>query len=249
MLASVPRQYHPIVEPQIEGARRMYITISDRHAERQGYQPPPSKSATLPLKGLRQGAHLFHEGDRVQRIYQVVSGVLRLTRVLEDGRRQVIAFGFPGDIVGFPCDGRHHTDCDALTPAELQPYRVSALDKGLGDAELQTGFLKAALREIAAMQDHFMMLGRKSAAERVASFLLVLADRVGTSVGQYTQVDLPMSRADIADFLGLTTETVSRYFSHLRKEQVIALDRIHTVIVLQPDVLLEIADGAKELGE
>jgi CRP-like cAMP-binding protein len=93
------------------------------------------------------------------------------------------------------------------------------------------------------MQDHFMMLGCKSAYEKVASFLLVLSARVGSDVGRYRQAELPMSRNDIADFLGLTTETVSRTFSQLRKNKLIAIDRIHTVIILRHEELVAISGG------
>ena len=191
------------------------------------------------------GAYLFFEGDSVKHLYQVKTGVLRLTRLLEDGRRQVIAFGYPGDIVGFPLDGRHHTDCDVLVEAQLVPHRLATLEDGTRDPDLHRDLVQAALREIAAMQDHFLMLGRKSAAERVASFLCVLVDRVGTQVGRYRQVDLPMSRADIADFLGLTTETVSRSLTQLRKAGVIDIDNVHTVIVLSPAALLRQSEGQK----
>ena len=94
------------------------------------------------------------------------------------------------------------------------------------------------------MQDHFMMLGRKSSVEKLASFLLVLADRVGAPLGDFDQVNLPMTRGDIADFLGLTTETVSRTFTQLRKSQIIAIDHINTVVILKPTALRSIAEGA-----
>ena len=195
---------------------------------------------------MKAGSYLFFEGDKVERLHQVKSGVLRLTRLLEDGRRQVIAFGYPGDIVGFPADGLHHTDCDALVDAQLRSYRRSALEDGGADPALHQYLLQAALREISAMQDHFMMLGRKSAAEKVASFLCVLTDRFGQDIGEYRQVELPMNRADIADFLGLTTETVSRTLTQLRKSKIIAIDNIHTIIVLRPAALLGLSLGSRD---
>ncbi len=220
----------------------MYITISDQDSEHYCPQKLSERAKDLPETRLKPDAHLFHEGDRVERIYQVISGAVSLTRLLEDGRRQIIAFGFPGDIVGFPCDGRHHTDCVALTDVRLQPYRLSQLESGRVHSKLGAGLLQAALHEIAAMQDHFMMLGRKSATEKVAAFLTVLKRRTGTAAGQYTQINLPMSRADIADFLGLTTETVSRTISQFRKSRLIALDGAQTVIVLREDALKALAE-------
>ena len=162
---------------------------------------------------------------------------------MEDGRRQVIAFGYPGDTVGFPSDGLYHTDCDALVPSTLVVHRRDHLESPKGDPALHQRLLQAALREISGMQDHFMMLGRKSSVEKLASFLFVLTDRVGEPLGDYDQVTLPMTRADIADFLGLTTETVSRTFTQLRKAQIIAIDHVNTVIILKPIALRAIADG------
>ena len=121
-------------------------------------------------------------------------------------------------------------------------HKRAALEREFGDIDLHQRLLQAALREISAMQDHFLMLGRKSASERVASFLATLCDRVGAPVGQYQQFTLPMGRCDIADFLGLTTETVSRAITQLRKSKVIALHQIHTVIVLRPDALRALSD-------
>ena len=195
---------------------------------------------------IKPGKHLFLEGDPADRIYEVASGVLRLTRIMEDGRRQVIAFGYPGDTVGFPSDGLYHTDCDALVPSTLVMHRRSDLETAKGDAALHQRLLLAALREISGMQDHFMMLGRKSSIEKLASFLTVLTARVGEPLGEFKQVALPMTRADIADFLGLTTETVSRTFTQLRKSQIIAIDHVNTIIILKPIALRAIAQGDEE---
>ncbi|MEL6620832.1 MAG: helix-turn-helix domain-containing protein [Pseudomonadota bacterium] len=221
----------------------MYITLSAENCPAPALEAPKSAMAKARHTQLKAGRYLYHEGDAVRRVYEVVTGVVRLTRVLENGRRQVIAFGYPGDIIGFPADGSHHTDCDALVDTTLRAYRRAALDHGDGDPELHMALLQAALREISAMQDHVMMLGQKSAAEKVASFLSVITARYGERIGAYLQIDLPMCRGDIADFLGLTTETVSRAFTALRKADVIALDGAQTIIVLQPDVLEDMAAG------
>lgn len=221
----------------------MYVTRPNEHFEDFRIDKPARPTQQRHLHRIAAGMHLFHEGQTARNIYEVVSGILRLTRVMEDGRRQVIAFGYPGDVVGFPSEGEYHTDCDALRPTTVVVHNRSSLETSNGNATLHARLLQAALREISAMQDHFLMLGRKSAGEKVASFLLTLSDRVGAPLGQFTQFDLPMSRSDIADFLGLTTETVCRTFTRLRKSNVIALDRVHTVIILKPDALLEVAGG------
>ncbi|SHL40982.1 CRP/FNR family transcriptional regulator, anaerobic regulatory protein [Roseovarius marisflavi] len=225
----------------------MYVTIPSEQTPFAPQLRCARKQATTVTKVFKAGNNLYFEGDKVDRLYQVQSGVLRLTRLLEDGRRQVIAFGFPGDIVGFPCDGRYHTDCDVLTEARLQAYHLSALEGENGNPELHKELLQAALREISAMQDHFMMLGRKSAVEKVASFLCVLTERMSSDTGSRNQAFLPMSRSDIADFLGLTTETVSRTLSQLRKSGIIAINNIHTVVILQPNALFGLSQGREDI--
>ncbi|WP_299417785.1 helix-turn-helix domain-containing protein [uncultured Sulfitobacter sp.] len=221
----------------------MYVTIPNECSAEISTPPLASTSPKSAEARLKSGAYLYFEGDEVEWLYQVTSGVLRLTRLLADGRRQVIAFGYPGDIVGFPAADLHHTDCEALTDVRLQPFRRTHLENGDGDPKLHSALLQAALREISGMQDHFMMLGRKSATEKLASFLCVLAERVGEDLGAYRQINLPMSRSDIADFLGLTTETISRTFTQLRKSQIIAIDNIHTIIIQRPTALLSLAEG------
>lgn len=224
----------------------MYVTIPNDTPAQMAFTPLPTTQPQNPEARLKPGAYLYFEGDDVEWLYQVTQGVVRLTRLLADGRRQVIAFGYPGDIVGFPADGLHHTDCEALTETRLQPFRRKALENGEGDPQLHLSLLNAALAEISAMQDHFMMLGRKSAIEKLASFLCVLADRVGKDTYGCTAIHLPMSRSDIADFLGLTTETVSRTFTQMRKSKIIAIDNIHTVIVEKPTALLALSLGDRD---
>ncbi|MCK0097347.1 helix-turn-helix domain-containing protein [Yoonia sp. F2084L] len=221
----------------------MYVTAASTAED--VVETGPSKRSIVRQRTvtIKPGKHLFLEGDPADYIYQVASGVLRLTRIMEDGRRQVIAFGYPGDTVGFPSDGLYHTDCDALVPSTLVVHRRAHLESAKGDPVLHQRLLLAALREISGMQDHFMMLGRKSSIEKLASFLMVLTARVGEPLGEFEQVTLPMTRADIADFLGLTTETVSRTFTQLRKSQIIAIDHVNTVIILKPIALRCIAEG------
>ncbi|MEH6739175.1 MAG: helix-turn-helix domain-containing protein [Sulfitobacter sp.] len=222
----------------------MYVTIPTENSSTFAFLPLCGTTTPQTIQThLEPGAYLYYEGDEVEWLYQVTSGVVRLTRLLSDGRRQVIAFGYPGDIIGFPASGNHHTDCEALTDTYLQPYRRSILEGGASDPKLYSALLHAALNEISAMQDHFMMLGRKSANEKLSSFLCVLAARVGTDLGGSRSVNLPMSRSDIADFLGLTTETVSRTFTQLRNSKVITIENIHTVIIHRPTALLALSQG------
>lgn len=181
---------------------------------------------------LEAGRHLFHEGDEAAHVYEVESGMLRLARVMENGRRQIVAFALPGDVVGFPEGTLHHTDCDAITDCVVLAHRRSALDRCNPNPELHRRLTRAALHEICAMQDHFMMLSSKSAAEKIAAFVLTLAERIGEPGADGIHVDIPMRRVDIADFLGLTTETVCRTFTLFRKAGLITLETAQKAIVL-----------------
>ena len=219
----------------------MYVTISQGNA--QPIAPSRLAARKKPLKTLKKGAYLYFEGDDVTHLYMIETGVVRLTRVLEDGRRQVIAFGYPGDIIGFPAQGAHHTDCEALSDTKLSSIPRRTLDDSSADPELHEVLIQAALQEISAMQDHFMMLGRKSAPEKVASFLTVLLERIGDTSVEPPVLALPMSRSDIADFLGMTTETVCRCLTALRKAGIIRIDGISKVAILDQAALAQRADG------
>ncbi|SPH18809.1 Transcriptional activatory protein AadR [Defluviimonas aquaemixtae] len=196
---------------------------------------------------LAPGQHIFFESDPARFVYKVRSGVLRLTRTQRDGRRQVIAFGFPGDIVGLPCAGRHTTECDAITSAEVSARRCDPLDHPESDPKLHSLLVTAALDEIRFLQDHFLIFGRRRASEKVAAFLILLLDRVGEAADDRHLVRLPMNRSDIADYVGLTPETVSRSITQLRAEKMIKLDDPNTIIVRDPDRLRALAEGAQEL--
>lgn len=205
---------------------------------------PQRRTLSDPVpRRIRSGQHLFHERDAAHFVYEIVTGVVRLTRLQKDGRRQVIAFGFPGDIVGLPADGRHTTECDAISACEVIARRCSNLQHPETDPELHRLLMRAALDDIRLLQDHFLMLGRRLALEKTAAFLALLLDRIGEPLGTYNLIRLPMNRSDIADYLGLTPETVSRAITELRARKVIALDDANTMVVLDDTVLHELADG------
>jgi CRP-like cAMP-binding protein len=224
----------------------MYVTLAqaptDEFPDRLEASRNPVSNLNRPARRVATGANVFREGDEATHVYEVKTGVLRLTRVLTNGRRQVIAFALPGDVIGFPNGKTHHTDCDVLEACEVTAHPRATLEAGAREPEVHERLMKAALREISSMQDHFMMLARKSALEKVASFLMVLADRIGTPHGHFTGFNLAMKRADIADFLGLTIETVSRTITQLRNAGIIALESAQTIIVLDPEALADTAE-------
>ena len=187
---------------------------------------------------------LFRKGDSGGMYYQVLKGVVSSYRLLHNGRRQVLSFGFPGDLVGIGHEYGCRCDCEAVSAAKLRCIPAGSLRRLLhARPDLAHRMLAAARSELAGIYGHFVIAGRKSAMEKLASFLLTLARRHGNGDGTSTTVGLPMSRSDIADFLGLTTETVSRQFTALRKLGVIDLPRTTMVHVRDMLRLEELAES------
>jgi CRP/FNR family transcriptional regulator len=191
---------------------------------------------------LSPGQALFHEGDPATRVFTVTSGTLKLYKILADGRRQVTGFMHPGDFLGISVDDEHAFSAEAVDRAELCWFPRGRFDDFVEDHGAMEGELyRMAAHELAAAQRQFVLLGRKTAIERIATFLLELAARVpaGTSV-----VRLPMSRSDIADYLGLTKETVSRVLSALKRDRVIRLQALDRVEIVDRAALEERAESA-----
>ncbi len=162
-----------------------------------------------------------------------------------DGRRQVIGFSLPGEFVGISVDQRHEVTAEALEPSRIWCFPRARFDEFvLANPSLKDSLLDVARQDLEAAQQQFMVLGRKTAMERVASFILYLHERFQRITGHPTDhVTLPMSRADIADYLGLTKETVSRIFGQLRNSRVIRLETLSCIQMLNRAALEVLADG------
>jgi CRP-like cAMP-binding protein len=215
------------------------------HRALQGRSIPLSGDAGHDARGpqlrdhrFKPGHTLFHQGDAADLIYEVTEGVVRQERLLGNGRRQVTSFGFCGDIVGFPHLGLHAGSCRLITAASVNCYRINAIDPALHQR-----LLAAALNEIEALQQRFQTLACGSAMQRVTRFVLQMIGRIGIPQQDGTLVQLPMCRSDIADHLNLSAETISRIFSQLRIAEVIALPEAQTIIVIDADRLLRLAEG------
>lgn len=196
------------------------------------------RALSLPTTEARPGhrrtvaaeAEIFAEGDRAGSFYKVVSGVVRTYRLLADGRRQIDAFHLPGDIFGLEAGTEHRFNAEAVTEARLDVHRreprALAGDEGALAREIVASMMKALERA----QEHMMLLGRKSARERIATFLLTMARRMACGG---TAMELPMSRTDMADHLGLTVESVSRAVTQLERDGLIALPPNRRLVVLR----------------
>ena len=171
---------------------------------------------------------IFAEGDRAAFVYKVLSGVVRTSKLLSDGRRQIDAFHLAGDIFGIEADDEHRFCAEAVGDCTVLAYRRTNLATlTANDPETAKDMTIGMVRSLVRAQDHMLLLGRKSALEKIATFLLDMADRAGGSV----VLDLPMSRTDIADYLGLTIETVSRSFTQLERQGAIELVSARRVLL------------------
>jgi len=186
----------------------------------------------LVLQGTRmrfkRNEEIFGESEPADYVYRVVSGAVRTIRFCSDGRRQILSFLMPGDVFGLEPSATHTLSAEAVSDAEVALVRRSLIDAAAAqDAAAAKALIALMQRELLNAQDHALVLGRKGAGERVAAFLLGLADRVTTSC----EIDLPMSRSDIADYLALTIETVSRAFTQMERDRTIALPSSRHVVV------------------
>lgn len=191
-----------------------------------------SQRETAQVRRLAAGESLYYEGDDASFVYEVLEGVLRTSKVLCDGRRLVVSFNFPGQIVGISHDKTQHATCEAIAPAKVAVIKRSALSSIVSDRpEFAEQLLQFTAESLNTMQDHFLVLGRKCASEKIASFLLALAQREPVSESGSVSFHLPMTRSDIADYLGLTIETVSRNLTALKNQGVIDLPQTNLVRV------------------
>jgi len=178
--------------------------------------------ASGPSIDYESGDTVVFEGDRAANVYSLTSGLLRLSKLLPDGRRQIAGFLFPGDFLGITMEEEHAFTAEAVAPSALCRFPRQRFDDFVTDhPELERRLYAVAAHELAAARQQLVLLGRKTATERVASFLLMLASRCPSQSG--AEVDLPISRTDIADYLGLRIETVSREISALKVARVIQL--------------------------
>jgi CRP/FNR family nitrogen fixation transcriptional regulator len=171
---------------------------------------------------------IFGEGEDASHVYQVVSGVVRTFRILRDGRRQIDEFHFAGDYFGLEMGETHRVTAEALTDASVRMIRRGALsDLAAKRGEAARALFRLTAEGLQRSQDHVLMLGRRSAAERVVGLLLDIAERTHADA----ELDVPMSRQDMADYLGLTIETVSRTLTSLQDEGLIALPSVRHVVL------------------
>ena len=164
-----------------------------------------------------KGTEIFGEKEPAVYVYQIKRGAVRSYKLLSDGRRQIGAFHLVGDIFGLETGDKHRFTADAVVETVVRLIKRTSLQLvAAKDAGVSYHLLSLTTRNLEHAENHMLLLGRKTAAERVAAFLLEMDCRTGAE-----KMSLPMSRRDIADYLGLTIETVSRALSHLRRAGVV----------------------------
>jgi CRP-like cAMP-binding protein len=174
-----------------------------------------------------RNVEVFGEGEDAEYFYQVKTGCIRAYKVLNDGRRQIGAFYLPGDIFGIEAGNEHSFSAEAIAPSTVVVVKRSTINSRVsGNSTLARQLFDLTLAELQRAQGHALLLV-KTAQERVAGFLLEMASRAKSR----TEVELPMSRQDIADYLGLTIETVSRTITQLESAAAIALPTSRHVIL------------------
>jgi CRP/FNR family nitrogen fixation transcriptional regulator len=181
---------------------------------------------------------IFGEGEDADHVYQVISGSVRTCRTLRDGRRQIDEFHFAGDYFGIEPGDLHRVSAEAMTETTVRMVRRGALSQlATQRPDVAQALFRLTVEGLKRSQDHVLMLGRKSARERVVGLLVDLADRTGGD-----ELDIPMSRQDMADYLGLTIETVSRTLTQLQADGVIAIPTTRHIVLRDGAALRRLAN-------
>jgi CRP-like cAMP-binding protein len=185
---------------------------------------------------------IFSEGDKAGHAYKIVSGMVRLCTHTRDGRRQIADFLVPGAIFGIIDRGEYGFSAEAVSDVVMISYPRSQIDRlSATKPEVIDHIFAALTDQFMVMQRHLVVLGCQNAKERVASFLLMLADRCNAMPGD--RIDLPMGRQDIASHLGLTIETVCRAITELKREGSVVVPTLNQIILKNLRALRMLAEG------
>jgi CRP/FNR family transcriptional regulator len=183
----------------------------------------------------------FLEGDDSTYLFNLVSGAIRLSKSLPDGRRQITGFLFPGDFLGLSVADTYAYSAEAIIESKLCRFERKRLTHLLEEfPRLEQRLLSLASNELVQAQDHLLILGQKTASERLATLLWKFAERIGREDGDGHEIELPMNRADIGAYVGLTIETVSRTFGNLRNQGVIEVRDARFIRIPDLEQLIEV---------
>lgn len=195
-------------------------------------------------KVMQAREHVFFEGDAITHIYQVEHGTVCLYKTLQDGRRQIVDFAHPGDFIGLGAGGDHVFSAQAITLTRLRCLPAGALHEvACHNPDIGMQLYRALSEQLLAARDLLLTVGQRNATERLAALLLALSRRNERNGTNCARIALSMTRADIADFLSLTVETVSRTFTKLRQSGIIDLVHSSLVVIKDRSALEQLAAG------
>jgi len=204
-----------------------------------------AQHVTLPANSV-----FIEEGEKAGYFYNVNSGNIRLFKSLPDGRRQITGFASPGYFLGLATTDKNVFSAETMDPVKLCRFSRPTMETVFDEFPvLERKLLDVAMHELVLGQQQMLLLGRKTAIERIATFLLAWAERMemcasGQLPKPNVSLQLPLSRTDLADYLGLTIETVSRSLSQLKRDGLIDIPNIHEIVLLRPQALSDIAEAA-----
>jgi CRP/FNR family transcriptional regulator, nitrogen fixation regulation protein len=176
----------------------------------------------------RKDEEIYGEDEPAEYVYQIIRGAVRTYKLLSDGRRQIGTFHLPGDMFGLELGNNHRLAAEAIIDTTVRLVKRSSLEQAAGvDVRVARKLWSMTAGELRHAEDHMLLLGRKSAMERVANFLLEMDRRLAVA----GMMALPMCRRDIGDYLGLTLETVSRALSQLHGEGVLGFSGARQIVL------------------
>ncbi|WP_412066666.1 Crp/Fnr family transcriptional regulator [Rhizobium sp. SYY.PMSO] len=203
-----------------------------------------------PVEHFAAGQTLFFEGDMAKHLFEVVEGSLRIFKITSDGRRVITGFQHGGDIVGISLKSRYLYGAEAIVDTRIRRFSRKAFDAEVAcSPELRQEVFARVCDEMAAAQDQMVLLSCKSAEERVCTFLLKRIPREPGARAYNAVVDLPMTRLDIADYLGLTIETVSRTMTKLAQKGIICPAGRHAVRIMKYGLLVQLSGDGEYYGD
>ncbi|MFM7084469.1 MAG: Crp/Fnr family transcriptional regulator [Hyphomicrobium sp.] len=199
-------------------------------------------------KILPQGHIILHESAALTSVAQILSGIVKLSKTLADGRQQIVGLRFASDFLGSPFKETSPYNAETITEVHLCSYDRTKFEQGLkNNRGIEHRLFQNTLDELDEAREWMLLLGRKYAGEKIASFLLMVAERtdklqLGNSLSTPATFALPLTRAEIADYLGLTIETVSRQISELKAKNIISLHTNRVVSILDLNRLSALAE-------
>ncbi len=189
-------------------------------------------SAFSTFKKYSAGQLIFTEGKPSTHLGTVISGIVKIYKLLDDGRQQIVALAFPGDMLGNIMDAEYNYFAEAVDETQVCLYQTSWINSfAENNSALYLSILDKTNRQLNKSHDWLLLLGRKTAKEKLATFLMLLAVNDGDDAVPALTFKVPLKRQEIADFLGLTIETISRTFSNLKNKQVVREQAGHILTI------------------